>query len=412
MIRRSFFYILFINCICVYARQPMKDLPAYHCVHYDRNVLHFPAGKDAQNMLYDKLDSVLLFGHGRVNIWHVGGSHVQADYFTHRMRCNLIGLQPNKQAVRGVLFPYAMAKTNYNPNYRVDYTGRWNCNKNVKHNTSFNLGLTGMAATTSDTAASFTLHLNMDEQPVWQFSRLRVLGYASSDSIYPCLISRSDTICARKDSQSHSYVLDLGYLTDSATVYLHLEDGGSFTLTGLIPDNDLQGISYFSSGVNGAAVPAWLRCNCLEEELQLIKPDLVLLGIGINDAAVPYGRFDTEAFKANYRTLINRIRSVSPQCALLFITNNDSYRYVSRRRMAPNANGRLVQKAFYDLAEEYDAGVWDLFDIMGGYGSVDAWEDEGLVRRDRIHFTRMGYELLGDLLYNALMADYLFDNER
>ena len=77
--------------------------------------------------------------------------------------------------------------------------------------------------------------------------------------------------------------------------------------------------------------------------------------------------------------------------------------------MAPNANGRVVQEAFYDLAKEYKGAVWDLFDIMGGYGSVDSWELEGLVRRDRLHFTVDGYNLLGDLLYNALLTDYLFE---
>ena len=38
---------------------------------------------------------------------------------------------------------------------------------------------------------------------------------------------------------------------------------------------------------------------------------------------------------------------------------------------------------------------------------IDNWEEEQLIRHDRLHFTHQGYELLGDLLYNALLTDYL-----
>ena len=75
--------------------------------------------------------------------------------------------------------------------------------------------------------------------------------------------------------------------------------------------------------------------------------------------------------------------------------------------MSANTNGPIVKRAFYELAQEYNGCVWDLFSIMGGMGSVNAWEEEQLVRHDRLHFTTLGYELLGDMLYNAILTDYL-----
>ena len=79
-------------------------LPYYDCLHYDRTGLHFPAGREAQDGFYEKLDSLLLFHSRNVNVWHVGGSHVQADFFSHRMRSNLTDMQPGNIAVRGILF--------------------------------------------------------------------------------------------------------------------------------------------------------------------------------------------------------------------------------------------------------------------------------------------------------------------
>jgi lysophospholipase L1-like esterase len=35
------------------------------------------------------------------------------------------------------------------------------------------------------------------------------------------------------------------------------------------------------------------------------------------------------------------------------------------------------------------------------------WEKAGLAQKDKVHFTSIGYQLLGDLLYNALISRYI-----
>jgi lysophospholipase L1-like esterase len=70
-------------------------------------------------------------------------------------------------------------------------------------------------------------------------------------------------------------------------------------------------------------------------------------------------------------------------------------------------NGLVVKDAFFKLAEENQGGVWDLFSIMGGVKSMQTWQAKGLAQSDKVHFTRPGYELLGNLLYNALIDFYL-----
>ena len=385
----------------------LRPLPYYDCVSYERAGLRFPGGRRAQDRFYDKLDSLLLFHSRGVNLWHVGGSHVQADFFSHRLRCNLTAMQPENIGVRGILFPFGMAGTNWNHNYRMDYTGEWKAGRNVQRDADFRFGISGIAATTGDSLASLTLVMNVGLEPSWQFSRLRLLGYASSDSVKPYAVEHGDTIYALKDSALPGYVLRFDGLRDSVSIAFRMPAGEHFTLTGIIPENDLYGISYYSTGINGAAVPTWLRCPDLGRDLALVSPDLVVFAIGVNDAAVPYGQFDAEAFKAGYRRIISMVENVSPGCAYIFVTNNDTYYKVSRRVKKPNRNAPLVQKAFTELAEEYGGAVWDVFDFMGGLDSSTRWRDAGLMTKDLIHFTRTGYELLGDMLYNALIDDYM-----
>ena len=183
---------------------------------------------------------------------------------------------------------------------------------------------------------------------------------------------------------------------------------GEFTLTGILLENNMPGISVHGVGVNGARVSSYLRCDDFERDLNLIRPDLIIFGIGINDAAEK--DFEKNNFKRNYNELIKVIKRVNPDCALLFITNNDSYKrekVKKKTRYEVNLNGEIVEEAFMELGKKYNAAVWNQFDIMGGLESMQDWEEAGLAKKDKVHFTNEGYRLMGDLLYNALITRYI-----
>jgi hypothetical protein len=71
-----------------------------------------------------------------------------------------------------------------------------------------------------------------------------------------------------------------------------------------------------------------------------------------------------------------------------------------------NKNGGKVEQSMLKMAEKYKAGVWNMYEVMGGLNSVVLWEKNNLVQRDKVHFTREGYLLLGDLFFNALMKNF------
>jgi lysophospholipase L1-like esterase len=50
--------------------------------------------------------------------------------------------------------------------------------------------------------------------------------------------------------------------------------------------------------------------------------------------------------------------------------------------------------------------VWDLYGVMGEEGSVHDWLNNGLIKKDRLHFTVTGYQLIADLLFEAIMKDW------
>lgn len=375
-------------------------------------MLYLGENSDIRCSFYDKIDSFRATGKGRINILHIGGSHVQADVFSHRVRTLMDSLNNGHTPSRGVLFPYKVAKTNNPTNYIVSYEGSWTPSRNIKKDREAVLGLTGIAVSTIDSIAQITVKLNpKDSSRSWNFSRLKLLGYAEHPQVVPLLkMDNSLYLYPTFDSIESTYTFQLVSPVDSFKLMVIQRDTipHRFTINGFLLENDEPGIVYHSVGVNGASVPSYLSCPNFERDLNLIKPDMAIFAIGINDA-VPQN-FSKKQFVANYDSLLSKFRKISPDCLFLFISNNDSYRKIKRRyrksRYQVNTNGLLAREAFMTLAEKHDGLFWDLFSIMGGLESMKKWEEEGLSQKDKVHFTKRGYNLVGNLFFDAFLRAY------
>lgn len=385
----------------------LKKLPDYSCVKYENNTLTFPGNRSHFISLYSQIDSMLYSNSGQISILHIGGSHVQAGFFGDQMRRNLSDSISGTHCGKGVLFPFKAMKTNAPTNYRISVTGKWNRTRCVDRSLSLELGITGAAISSRDSLASIYFNLNPnDTVDIWKYNSLTLFIEDSLDCVNPLLICGNDTISVTNSSSGFA-TFQLPYETSDGTIIFPNIETSPITIRGLFPQNDRMGIVYHEAGINGASVQSWLKCSHFEQDLAQIIPDLVILAVGINDANVPPARFDAELFKRNYRKLIDRIKKINPNCAFIFVTNNDCRLNIRKYRKRFNPNTEKVEKIFFELAEEYDGAIWNLYRIMGGARSANTCYKTNLMHRDRIHFTRAGYELLGDLLYNALITDYL-----
>lgn len=384
--RRALLYIIMYMSLAAAAQDavPVPNIPG---IKLGVNRLDFPGS-------HERFDSLLLRlqkSDEHLNILHIGGSHVQAGYFSQRLREHF-------DASRGLLFPWKAIRSNAPADYVLTPSGTWERSRCTEFSPSEQLGMSGAAAITSDSQASLRLELPAR----YAFSRLRIIGQGEGGAEPFLLFDNGDTLTAERQGQDFLFSLDK---PDSlCTIALRwMADSSRFILRGIYIEDANRRIVYTESGVNGASVPAWLRCNLLKDELsRTCPPDLVVFGIGINDANVPPTKFDVEAFKASYRTLMDELRQANPNVCFLFITNNDCWLRFGRQRRTINRNTQKVEQAMMDLARECDGAVWNQFRIMGGFASSNRWVNACLMNRDHIHFLRAGYELLADLLYNAL----------
>lgn len=371
----------------------------YNFIRYDLNQMHFPAERKGMERFYQKMEKLMTTGEGRINIVHIGGSHIQAGTFSGQMRQRLQLADGEMSAGWGYMFPYRIARTNSPFGYYIRYTGAWQSFRNVERRKSGTLGVGGISASTNSPKAELTILLEKENTIDYRFNKLRIY-YENKENNYRISI---DSALVKEKSGSVNYIdLMLKERVDSLKITLtkSADQPGTFTLFGINTESGTKGVLYHSIGINGAYVPAFLRCQLFGEQLADLQPDLVILGLGINDA---YGRrFSQSRFEDNYAQLVTEIKRAAPNAAIIFTTNNDSFLY----RRYVNRNGEKVRESMYGMAEKYDAGVWDMFEVMGGLNSIVLWQRNGLAQSDKIHFTREGYLLLADLFFTAIMQDY------
>ncbi|MGE0021418.1 MAG: GDSL-type esterase/lipase family protein [Draconibacterium sp.] len=400
---RTSVFGLFILLLSQYlSAQPnpyLYQVNQYNFVRNDLNQLHNFGNDSYSQRFLQKLEKLVSTGEGRINVVQIGGSHIQAGIFSGQIRTRMQQMNGEMNAGWGFMFPYRMSRTNTPFGYYIRYTGDWQACRNVETRKACTLGVGGIAATTSSEKAELTILLEKENTLDYRYNRVKIF-YQASDSVYTISV---DSALVKNVVRTADYTeFELNSWIDSLNITIQKNAGkeGRFTLFGITTEGAPNGFLYHSIGVNGAHVPAFLRCSLFEQQLSALNPDLVILGLGINDA---YGRkFSQAEFEANYAGLIAKIRRAAPETAIVFTTNNDSYLY----RRYVNKNGAKVEESMMKLARKHNAGVWNMYEVMGGMNSVVLWEKNGLAQRDKVHFTREGYLLLGDLFSNALMQNF------
>ncbi len=375
-------------------------VPQHDFVVYDSSYIHFYNDSSNFESFFNKLDNLIFKGEGKVRVMQIGGSHIQADIWSDRMRRNFYTLSPNLNGGRGFLFPYRVAHTNNPYYYRMKTKAEWEGFRNsvMKHHATW--GVSGITATTKDSLANLRFYFRGEDVPYYDFNSVKI--FHDIDSNY-CLDMISDTASLIRINREIGYTeFEFDHYIDTFEVNIYREDTipSQFNLYGVSVDNDDPGVVYTSIGVNGASTKSYLRCQKFTQHLNTIPPDLVIFCIGINDAYDP--DFCDKCYEDNYDKLVDSIRSVNPDCDFLFVTNNDSY----YKRRYPNKRAEKAREAMIRLAKKHKGGLWDMYHVMGGLGSCTKWIKAGYAKKDKIHLTAQGYNLMGDLMFSALIKKY------
>lgn len=378
----------------------------YKFMRFGHNRFVFP-NKESKNFqrFYAKFDSLVNYNGKDVSVFHIGGSHIQADIYTNEFRKNIQDFGPGLKGSRGWIFPYSMVGTNNPSHYKVESIGEWKGVYNTQRKDSSELGVMGLAAVTLDSITSMKLYFRKSEQRYFS-NKIRVY-HNTSVTAYRVEWNNPKNLASSKVNVEGGYTefllkapvdtVDLSFVKTSATT-------DEFRFYGLNLMIDEPGLIYQTIGVNGAGFNSYARCQLFEKQLAQQKPDMFIISIGTNEANTD--DFKPEEFEKVYTEMVDKVKRANPGCALLFTVPNDAYYF----KKYPNKNVPVLRDVIFKLAKKYDAGVWDFFAIMGGFNSSMDWYKNELMHKDRVHFTYNGYLIKGDLFYEAFLK-YLDEYE-
>lgn len=375
----------------------------YDFVDFSKNNFAFYS-KSSPNFtyLYDQLDSMIRFQDRKLNFYHIGGSHVQADIYTNDVRMFLQTNYTNLPGERGMVFPLSLAGTNNPGSYRFNSPASFKGYRVVgnKDNT-IDFGVMGASIISSDSVVQIKFeYRNTVSMP--GFCKIRIfhnkgeLPYEfnfGADEILITSVIRNPEIGYTEIEFTDK--LDSMDLQFSRTISEQTE----LEIYGFQFLNEDPGISYNTIGINGAGLYSYLDCSRFEEQLKTYPPDLFVYSVGTNDANVPYDRFNPQVYKHNLEKMMKIALRANPKCALLLTVPNDAF----YRKKYLNRNIAREREVIIELAQEYQMAVWDFYGLMGELGSSKTWMKKSLMRTDLVHFTAPGYHFKGELLIDGFL---------
>ncbi len=397
-----FYIILLTQPVCAQIAPSPFDLPAYSFIRYNTNEFELVQGNPRYDALFAKFDNLIRTGDNQIKIVHLGGSHIQADVYTHRIRQELQSFYPGVLGSRGFFFPYSVAHTNSPSNLWITYSGEWQSCKNTQALPAFTMGLSGITSVLTSPAGSLTIVARYDSLRQYDFNRIKIFCNAAETGIVPEVNPENTVKQVTLNKLGEFVQYDLTGYTDTLSIRISQTDstGKPFQLYGISLENDDPGVVYNAIGVNGAKLESYLRCGLFVQQLKTLDPDWVIVSIGTNEGNTR--QFDPEAYRYEYIKLLDSIRLAAPRTAILLTVPNDSYLF----KRYSNPNTACIREIIFEIARSYHCGVWDFYTIMGGLNSSRIWYDHGLMNKDHIHFNKQGYLLKGDLFYNAFLKSW------
>ena len=361
-----------------------------------KNKLNFIQFQDAT--LFQKMVSGLTSAQSNgYSVVHFGDSHIQAEGPTSVARKNLQALYGD--AGRGMMFAYSAANSYSSILYGTSHTGNWTYAKSFQSAPKLPLGVSGMTVRTDEKNASLIFNL---KQPNSSYQKLRVFIKKDTSSFDFKIVTAEDQISIKiKDHVSSNLpYIDIPITGNQSKITIQLVQNSPnqnfFEFYGMsLETSQNKGLIYHSVGVGASQYGSLLLEELLDEQLPSLNPNLIILDFGTNNYL--YDNQVKPELGPQIEKIINNLRSIAPKATILLTSTQDLY-YKSKHV----TSGIIFRNLIDSLAKKNHCLFWDWYAVSGGKKSLVKWRDAGYAQTDLVHLTTKGYELKGQLLFEAI----------
>lgn len=411
--------------------------------------------------IFEKLIDLERRNNSKINIVHIGDSHIQADLLTNQIRHSLQDYFGN--GGYGFTFPYKLSGTNGSSIIEYKSNAKWQSRLNIYPiNGNFNIGLSGIGFYT-DFSDFF---IEMIVKPEYAFNSLKII-YSTLNPQYNVAIDKET------EQIDNNVTIDV-----SEKYFIHTINKGEYLsllarkfktsvqelkeLNGIRGDMIKEGdyiriptmqesIKPKSKNLNqfveGKAYPYYseyisskpidnakiyskgdfVKHNIDGFVIENDKPGIVYHSIGVNGAKISdfnkYPLFFTQlnilhpdlviisfgtneahnslsvsSYVRNIQAMCQNIKENNPNTTIVIFTPPPSQ--FEKKGGKPMFNNNLIAQ-YTDailMSDNLNASVWDFYNRMGGKEGI---EENGkyvhLISSDKIHYTVNGYKVQGDM---------------
>ncbi len=353
------------------------------------------------NSFVQKLLAQKIKKNQKINILHIGDSHLQADYITHTSR---VAMQKQfGNAGRGFITPLKISKSNEPFNYQTSSPNIWKSLRCVSSKTTQPIGLGGMSIKTYDSSASIKIKTYNTDSLDYSFNKI-IVYHSKNDSSFVLNImdsSSNNLINNQLPELPYRSTFTSSNNTSVINIKTSKTDTNQTNLTffGTLLENGQTGILYHSIGINGAKYKDFSNASDFCNQSVSLSPDLIIISLGTNESFQK--NYSSEVFYNEIDTLVKKLTYYNPTTPIILTTPANSFYYHNINKNLP-----LISQTIIKYAVEKKIAYWDLFSITGGNTSAIQWKKANLLSKDGIHFTKDGYIHQGNLLTHAIFNAY------
>lgn len=362
--------------------------------------IHFPGGDERLlDPFFSALDSA---GKHRLRILHYGDSQIEEDRISGTLRAGLQerfgGSGPGLLPLSGTYFNLGTSLSCSATLNKYIVFGEGERRKDGLY------GVMGQCAVLDTAISVSVLPLKSNTTPSSRFCRLSLLTGASG-KVNLKYGSRTYNAAPANPGQSIRRIcIDLP--DSSSRVRFTL--WGSADIYGVQLDDSL-GVCLDNIPMRGCSGTELARISAsqLGEYAQTDNVRLIILQFGGNPVPYRTSAKSISEYASAIEDQIRRLKALAPDAAVLFIGPSDMCTSV-RGKMQTYPSLPMIVDSLKVAANNAGAAYWDMFQAMGGEGSMAQWvkASPALAGSDYVHFTTRGAEEIGNMLLETVMLYY------
>lgn len=347
-------------------------------------------------------------GEGQARLAVYGASHTASDLYTGYLRRELQGAYGD--AGHGFVLPVAPWRSYRHRGVEIESGGEWVTYKVRQPSSGLDhYGLAGVAVESS-AAGAWGAVRTTSRGPVGQAVGVFDLFYLEQPGggDFEVFIDGEHVRRVRTAAGERRPGYAKFEVSDGPHEFkLRVRGNGPVRVFGVALEREASGVVVDTLGINGARARSHLlwEDRTYREHLQRRDPDLVILAYGTNESG---DEQPIREYMAQLDRVLTRIQEAVPEASCLLVGPSDRPIRMGRRSVEDRPRTAAIIDAQWRVALEHGCGFFDTVAFQGGPLSMLTWNslDPPYAAGDLVHFTRLGYERLGEVLLGAMIEAF------